>query len=174
VVDQALAVADLFLESGTLVTVVERGQRQRRLAHPGAFGGGLVVLIDRHTASAAELVAAALAGRRPRRKRLAPARKTVQQSPPDSMMIRSSLQPSRWPALSFRKSAIAGTSAPVWGDSLVVFGAMIHRHGNGAAASRRSRAWVPAGTAGAAAWERGTINQSAGASPVGHGDEADV
>ncbi len=61
VVDQALAVADLFLESGTLVTVVERGRRQRRLAHPGAFGGGLVVLIDRHTASAAELVAAALA-----------------------------------------------------------------------------------------------------------------
>lgn len=61
VVDQALAVADLFLDTGTLVTVVERGQRQRRLAHPGAFRGPLVVLIDRYTASAAELVAAALA-----------------------------------------------------------------------------------------------------------------
>lgn len=61
VVDQALAVADLFLESGTLVTVVERGRRQRRLAHPGAFTGALVVLVDRYTASAAELVAAALA-----------------------------------------------------------------------------------------------------------------
>lgn len=61
VVDQALAVADLFLERGTLVTVVERGRRQRRVAHPGAFQGPLVVLIDRYTASAAELVAAALA-----------------------------------------------------------------------------------------------------------------
>ncbi|MBK7534995.1 MAG: PDZ domain-containing protein [Myxococcales bacterium] len=61
VVDQALAVADLFLEGGTMVTLHERDRKQVRVAHPGGYEGPVVVLVDAGTASAAELVAAALA-----------------------------------------------------------------------------------------------------------------
>jgi carboxyl-terminal processing protease len=60
VVDQAVAVADLFLERGTIVTIRQRRGSERRSAHPGAFVGPVVVLVDGGTASAAEIVAAAL------------------------------------------------------------------------------------------------------------------
>ena len=63
-VEQALSVADLLLEDGTLVTIHERARHERRVAHPGGYQGPLVVLVDEGTASAAELLAAALADNR--------------------------------------------------------------------------------------------------------------
>lgn len=60
VVDQAVAVADLFLERGTIVTVRERRGSQRRTAHAGAISLPLVALVDGGTGSAAEIVVAAL------------------------------------------------------------------------------------------------------------------
>jgi carboxyl-terminal processing protease len=60
VVDQAIAVADLFLDRGTIVSVRERSRTERRAAHAGAVTQPLVALVDGGTASAAEIVAAAL------------------------------------------------------------------------------------------------------------------
>lgn len=65
-VDEALVVADLFVESGTLTRTRGRGGRILREEKAHAAGTDsttpLVVLQDRHTASAAELLAAALQG----------------------------------------------------------------------------------------------------------------
>lgn len=61
VVEQALAIADELLDRGVLVTLVERERTEARVAHRGADRRPLVVLIDGGTASAAELLAAALA-----------------------------------------------------------------------------------------------------------------
>jgi carboxyl-terminal processing protease len=61
IVDQAVAVADLFLERGVIVTVRERQRVERRTAHAGAFSLPLVALVDGGTGSAAEIVVAALA-----------------------------------------------------------------------------------------------------------------
>lgn len=61
IVDQAIAVADLFLERGTIVTVRDRSRVERRSAHPGGNSSlPMIVLVDGGTASAAEIVAAAL------------------------------------------------------------------------------------------------------------------
>jgi carboxyl-terminal processing protease len=60
VVDQAIAVADLFLERGTIVTVRARDRVEHRAAHPGGNALPMVALVDGGTASAAEIVAAAL------------------------------------------------------------------------------------------------------------------
>jgi carboxyl-terminal processing protease len=62
-VDQAIAVADQFLDEGTIVTIGgRRGAVETQVAHRGGPGVGvpLVVLIDHGTASAAEILAAAL------------------------------------------------------------------------------------------------------------------
>lgn len=63
-VDEALVVADLFVEHGTLTRTRGRGGRILREEHAHAAGTDtatpLVVLQDRHTASAAELLAVAL------------------------------------------------------------------------------------------------------------------
>ncbi len=62
--DQAVAVADAFLDKGEIITI--RGRRsddvQRYIAHPGDISSGLplVVMINGGTASGAEIVAAAL------------------------------------------------------------------------------------------------------------------
>lgn len=61
--DQAVQVADLFLNSGTIVTI--RGRHgtpvERQVAHgPGTWGKPLLVLVDQDTASAAEILAGAL------------------------------------------------------------------------------------------------------------------
>ena len=62
--DQAVLVADLFIDSGVIVQVIGRGQRV--LERPMASRRGtrsrlpIVVLVDNGTASAAEIVAAAL------------------------------------------------------------------------------------------------------------------
>ncbi len=60
IVDQAIAVADLFLDRGTIVSVRQRGGTERRSAHAGATDLPLIALVDGGTASAAEIVAAAL------------------------------------------------------------------------------------------------------------------
>lgn len=61
--DEAVNVADLFLSTGTIVSVEgQRGQDDRREARAETtrFQGRLVVLVDRGTANGAEVVAAAL------------------------------------------------------------------------------------------------------------------
>jgi carboxyl-terminal processing protease len=62
-VDQAIAVADLFLDNGTIVTIRGRqGSVETQRAHKGgiAIGVPVIVLVDQGTASAAEILAAAL------------------------------------------------------------------------------------------------------------------
>jgi carboxyl-terminal processing protease len=58
----ATGVADLLLDHGVVVTIPARdGSVEQIVATPGcAFGGPLVVLVDRETASSAEVLAAAL------------------------------------------------------------------------------------------------------------------
>ncbi|MDQ3368382.1 MAG: S41 family peptidase [Myxococcota bacterium] len=62
-VDQAIATADLFLDSGTIVTIRGRqGSIETQSAHKGgvAMSVPIIVLVDLGTASAAEILAAAL------------------------------------------------------------------------------------------------------------------
>ncbi|HEX7841637.1 MAG TPA: S41 family peptidase [Kofleriaceae bacterium] len=62
-VDQAIAVADQFLDSGTIVTIRgRRGSVETQVAHKGgvAVGVPVIALVDQGTASAAEILAAAL------------------------------------------------------------------------------------------------------------------
>ncbi|MGE0870461.1 MAG: S41 family peptidase [Kofleriaceae bacterium] len=62
-VDQSIAVADQFLDSGTIVTIRGRqGKVETQRAHRGggAIATPLFVLVDQGTASAAEILAAAL------------------------------------------------------------------------------------------------------------------
>jgi carboxyl-terminal processing protease len=62
-VDQAIAVADQFLDSGTIVTIRGRhGSVETQGAHKGgaAVGVPVIALVDQGTASAAEILAAAL------------------------------------------------------------------------------------------------------------------
>ena len=60
--DGAVAVADLFVENGTIVTVKGRTGEQRYEAEPeGTFSGfAMALLVNRNTASAAEIIAACL------------------------------------------------------------------------------------------------------------------
>jgi carboxyl-terminal processing protease len=63
-VDQAVATADLFLDAGTIVTIRGRkGTTETQTAHKGGPGvsiGTIIAIVDQGTASAAEIVAAAL------------------------------------------------------------------------------------------------------------------
>jgi carboxyl-terminal processing protease len=62
-IDQAIAVADQFLDGGTIVTIRGRhGGVEQQLAHKGgaAIGVRVIALVDQGTASAAEILAAAL------------------------------------------------------------------------------------------------------------------
>ncbi len=62
-VDQSIAVADQFLDSGTIVTIRgRRGSVETQVAHKGgvAVGVPVIALVDQGTASAAEILAAAL------------------------------------------------------------------------------------------------------------------
>lgn len=62
-VDQAVLVADQFLDDGTIVTIRGRaGSVETQTAHKGGAGVGvpIVALVDQGTASAAEILAAAL------------------------------------------------------------------------------------------------------------------
>jgi carboxyl-terminal processing protease len=62
-VDQAIAVADQFLDAGTIVTIRGRhGTIETQSAHKGgeAVGVPVVAIVDQGTASAAEILAAAL------------------------------------------------------------------------------------------------------------------
>lgn len=62
-VDQSIAVADQFLDSGTIVTIRGRhGSVETQVAHKGgaAVGVPVIALVDQGTASAAEILAAAL------------------------------------------------------------------------------------------------------------------
>jgi carboxyl-terminal processing protease len=63
VVDQAIAVADQFLDAGTIVTIRGRhGTIETQVAHKGgvAVGVPVIAIVDQGTASAAEILAAAL------------------------------------------------------------------------------------------------------------------
>jgi len=63
IVDQAIIVADQFLDGGTIVTIRGRkGSIETQTAHKGGTGVGvpLTILVDQGTASAAEILAAAL------------------------------------------------------------------------------------------------------------------
>ncbi len=63
IVDQAIIVADHFLESGTIVTIRGRkGSIETQTAHKGGAGVGvpITILVDQGTASASEILAAAL------------------------------------------------------------------------------------------------------------------
>lgn len=63
IVDQAILVADQFLDSGTIVTIRGRqGSVETQAAHKGglAVGVGVTILVDQGTASAAEILSAAL------------------------------------------------------------------------------------------------------------------
>jgi carboxyl-terminal processing protease len=62
-VDEAVQLADLFIGSGTLVTIVSRGTRDSRQAERSAddVSTPLIVLVDAETAAGAEIVASALA-----------------------------------------------------------------------------------------------------------------
>lgn len=63
IVDQAILVADQFLDSGTIVTIRgRRGTVETQTAHKGggAVDTPIIVLVDQGTASAAEILAAAL------------------------------------------------------------------------------------------------------------------
>ena len=62
-VDQAILVADQFLDGGTIVTIRGRqGSVEQQNAHKGgiAIGVPVIALVDQGTASAAEILAAAL------------------------------------------------------------------------------------------------------------------
>jgi len=62
-VDQAILVADQFLDDGTIVTIRGRkGSVETQVAHKGGAGVGvpIIALVDGGTASAAEILAAAL------------------------------------------------------------------------------------------------------------------
>jgi carboxyl-terminal processing protease len=62
-VDQAIVVADQFLDDGTIVTIRGRkGTVETQVAHKGGGGVGvpIIALVDQGTASAAEILAAAL------------------------------------------------------------------------------------------------------------------
>jgi carboxyl-terminal processing protease len=62
-VDQSIAVADQFLDKGTIVTIRgRRGSVETQVAHKGgvAVGVPVIALVDQGTASAAEILAAAL------------------------------------------------------------------------------------------------------------------
>ncbi|MBA3397946.1 MAG: S41 family peptidase [Deltaproteobacteria bacterium] len=62
-VDQAISTADLFLESGTIVTIRGRaGSVENQTAHKGGVATSvpIIILVDQGTASAAEILAAAL------------------------------------------------------------------------------------------------------------------
>lgn len=62
-VDQAITIADQFLDSGTIVTIRGRhGSVETQVAHKGgaAVGVPVIALVDQGTASAAEILAAAL------------------------------------------------------------------------------------------------------------------
>jgi carboxyl-terminal processing protease len=60
--DEAIAVADLFVENGTIVTVKSRSEEKAYSAKPeGTYAGfPMVVLVNRQTASAAEVIAGCL------------------------------------------------------------------------------------------------------------------
>jgi len=63
IVDQAILVADQFLDGGTIVTIRGRkGSVETQTAHKGgaAVGVPIIVLVDQGTASASEILAAAL------------------------------------------------------------------------------------------------------------------
>jgi carboxyl-terminal processing protease len=63
IVDQAIVVADQFLDSGTIVTIKGRqGAVETQTAHKGgiAVTVPLTILVDQGTASAAEILSAAL------------------------------------------------------------------------------------------------------------------
>jgi len=62
-VDQSIAIADQFLDGGTIVTIRGRhGSVETQVAHKGgaAVGVPVIALVDQGTASAAEILAAAL------------------------------------------------------------------------------------------------------------------